>query len=390
MGLQAVPAYIAATGFQHPAVLDRNILEGIFGERTGALRAGQFTLTPGVGTRAVQVSPGRYHIVGTENAQQGGYFAWNDVGDTFLLGAAVTNPRIDTLLLRIHDDQYGSIPGSPGAYWEVVQGVAAGSPTARPDSDFNVGGSFYVPGAWARISDVRVNVGDSGPIPGGQITNAERYARHNGWTIGRSFPNWPSDPVLNDHLYEFDTGFHRWYNGSTWKQIYPWRKEVTLSVAASEINITGIPTSLRTLKINFYCRTSAALQQDNMFLRVNNVSATHAYNQLIQTNTTPAHVANDQTNNHFSIAIVPSASATAGAFGGGVIHCQNWNGSASAYPIFEWNTGTYGTTASNAYNMVGRGTYFGTGPYTSLRFFPASGNFTAGSWVTVEGWDSQA
>src|SRR5688572_17524299 len=210
MGLQAIPAYIASAGFQHPATLDRNILEKIFGGRGGATRAGEFLIYPGAGTRGISVEPGGYLLLGTENSQQGSYFAWSDAPEPFLLAAAVGNPRIDTLLLRVHDNQYGTIPGSPGAYWDVVQGVAAGSPTARPDSDFQVGGPFYTPGAWARIGDIRVNVGDIA-IPGGQITSTQRYTRHNGWTICSSGTR-PLDPVINDRIYEYDTDMRRRWN----------------------------------------------------------------------------------------------------------------------------------------------------------------------------------
>src|SRR5688500_3969327 len=163
MGLQAAPAYIGQAGFQHPVELDRNLIEAIFG-RTGVVRVGHFVVSVGVGTRAIAVSPGQAVLVGTENAQQGAYFVWSDATETFLLGAAVGNPRIDSLILRVIDPQYGSITGQPRAELEVVQGVSAASPVQRPDSDFNPGGTYYRPGAWHRLSNIRVNTTDTTSI----------------------------------------------------------------------------------------------------------------------------------------------------------------------------------------------------------------------------------
>lgn len=175
MAVQAVPGFIGQAGFQHPVELMRNINRGIW-NRSGVLKVGDFALTPGGSSLQVVVAAGRAHIVGVENATQGGYFVWSEASETKVLGAAVGNPRIDTILLRVEDGQYGTISGQPEAYVDVVQGVAAASPTARPDSDFNSGGAFYVPGAWFRLGDVRVNVGD-GVLPSGQFTHNLRYVR---------------------------------------------------------------------------------------------------------------------------------------------------------------------------------------------------------------------
>lgn len=386
MGLQAVPGYIASPGFQHPATLDRNLVEAIFGGRGGAARYGQFVVTPGVGTRAIQVSPGAYHLLGTENAQQGGYFAWSDTADTFLLAAGVGNPRIDTLLLRVHDDQYGSIPGSPGAYFDVVQGVAAASPTARPDSDFNVGGSFYVPGAWARISDNRVNVGDTS-IPGGQITNANRYARRDGWVLCASTAR-PLDPVLNDRIHETDTGIRRMWNGTFWSQVESWVNTTELASPASEINMTGIPSTFRTLDVRWSLRHVAAVDAAFILCKVNNAAVNHIYTQNIQQNVTNGPSQNNSGAVGFQVGLATGASAPAGFMGSGHMRVNGWHAPSGARPHFLWQSGAYATNATVAYNEYGQGTYNAVGPYTSLRFVMASGsNFAAGSWVKIEGWE---
>lgn len=388
MGVQAAPAYIADPTFNHPAELDRNVLEGIF-SRSGAVDPGHFELSVGVGTRAISVFAGKFIIEGTENATQGSYFVWSDAQETTLLAAAVGNPRIDSFILRVADNQYGTIGGSPQAYIDVVQGVAAGSPTARPDSDFNVGGPFYIPGGWWRLGDVRVNVADTGSIPAGQITNNYAYCRPPGSLLIIPSTKRPLVPSIGDTVAETDTGLRRYWNGSSWQMLTPYQSTVQLGSAASEINMTGIPSTLRRLDVRYGIRCAAVAQADNLLMRVNNVSSGHGYTQNIQQNVTNNPSANSQGGNHFPIGIVVGASAPAGFVGSSHIRVANWHApGGTGRPHFVWQSGAYGTTATNAYNEYGEGWYNNAGPYTSLRFFTLGGsNLEAGSWVTVEGWE---
>jgi len=387
MGVQAAPGYIADPTFNHPAELDRNILEGIF-PRSGAVDPGHFELSVGVGTRAISVFAGKFIIEGTENATQGSYHVWSDAAETTLLAAAVGNPRIDSCILRVADNQYGTIGGSPQAYIDWVQGVAAGSPTARPDSDFNVGGPFYIPGAWWRLGDVRVNVADTGSIPAGQITNNYSYCRPPGSLLLVPSTKKPVVPTLGDQVFETDTNIRRSWTGSAWQMITPYQNTIQLGSAASEINMTGIPSTLRRLDVRYGIRASVAAQAENLLMRVNNVSSGHGYTQTIQQNVTLNASANSQGGNHFPIGIVTASSAPAGFVGSSHIRIANWHAPSGARPHFIWQSGAYGTTVANAYNEYGQGWYNNAGPYTSLRFITlGGGNLEAGSWVTVEGWE---
>lgn len=385
MGLQAVPAYIASAGFQHPATLDRNLIETIFGGRQGAARSGQFSVTPGVGTRAIQVSPGGFHVLGTENAQQGGYFAWSDTADTFLLAAAVGNPRIDTLLLRIHDNQYGSIPGSPGSYFDVVQGVAAGAPTARPDSDFNVGGSFYIPGAWARIVDARVNVGDTA-IPGGQITSRRGFVRWGGWTLCSSTDR-PTDQVLGDRIYETDTGIQRHWNGSAWIQSVPWSSATTLGATTASVTISGIPTTLKTVRLTCTARQDNASVYQDLLLRVGgDTGANYRYaGNYMQDTALGGFNAIGSTSGR--LGFVCGSTVTAGQFTTAEAVFQGWNSPHANNLTAAVRSGFTGTAGGHMLTWHGTMTYHGSNAYTSLTVLPLAGSFVTGSQFVVEGWE---
>lgn len=212
MGLQTVPAYIGLSGYQHPVELDRNILEGIFG-RTGLMRIGDFTIAPTATAQQISIQAGRAFLLGAESAQQGGYVAWSDVAENKVFGPPSGSARIDSLILRVVDTQYGSDPGTPRAEWDIVAGVPAGSPTARPDSDFNTGGTFYKPGAWWRLADVRINVGDT-VIPGGQITRFLRYVRQSRSHFLALSTDTVTDMFVGDSRYDSDTLTERIWDGT--------------------------------------------------------------------------------------------------------------------------------------------------------------------------------
>jgi hypothetical protein len=218
MGLQTVPGYIGQAAYQHPVELDRNMLEGMFG-RTGLLRVGDFTIAPTGTAQQISITAGRAFLLGAESLQQGGYFVWSDNTENKVFGPPSGSARIDSLILRVVDTQYGSDPGSPRAEWDIVAGVASGSPTARPDSDFNTGGTFYKPGAWWRVADVRINPGDT-VIPGGQITRNTRYVRLPGGVAMCTSTTRPSDPALGDRIYETDTKREFIWNGTAWTWPY--------------------------------------------------------------------------------------------------------------------------------------------------------------------------
>lgn len=383
MGLQTVPAYIAQTGYQHPATLDRNLLEGLF-QRSGALRLGDFVLSVGVGTRAIAIAPGRYFVLGVENAQQGGYFAWSDATETVLL-ASTGSSRIDTILLRIYDDQYGVISGSPRAQIDVVQGVTSGSPVARPDSDFNVGGSFYVPGAWARLGDVRVNSADTGSIPAGQITTANRYVRMPGGATICGSTTRPSDPQLFDEIFETDTGLGYRYVGGEWRLIPTVLDQRTLLSDTATVTFNNIPSTIKHLRVSWRARTTNAGQANEIRMRVNNVSSADYYGShttQVGTGITGFVVTAAA---HARVGAIPGAGAQSGLFGAGHVDIPGWNnptGGATGRLAWTAQSGFW-DTASICYNETSEWLFVPNGPYTRIDMLNAA-NFLTGSQFTLE------
>src|SRR5882724_3949351 len=174
MGVQTVPLGIGQTGYQHPVELVRNLLSGLF-NKTGVLHAGDFLVTPTANAQEVSISLGKAHLLGNAaSTTQGGYYAWSDAAETKVFGVPSGNPRIDALVLRVVDTQYGSDPNTPKAMWEIVAGTPAGSPAAVLDSTFAPAGVNYRPGAWFRVADVLISPGD-GVVPLANITQNYQY-----------------------------------------------------------------------------------------------------------------------------------------------------------------------------------------------------------------------
>src|SRR4051812_9297959 len=114
MTLQTAPAYIAkqadgVTDFQHPIELMRNLLAAQSGKRSGLFRYGDFNVTTTGSGMNVNVAAGSAYLHGVESNTQGGYFAWSNASEVLTFGAASGSTRYDTILLRVADNQYGSI-----------------------------------------------------------------------------------------------------------------------------------------------------------------------------------------------------------------------------------------------------------------------------------------
>lgn len=172
MPLQIIPAY--AGGLSHPVELDRQVLQDRY-RKSGMTAVGSFAMTTVPGQMALAISKGNAFLKGTETAQQGGYFVWSDAAQNIPWPAPSAQPRIDMLVLRVIDTQYGSDPGTSRAVWEVVQGTPAASPVAPATSVLNFGNPSYKPGAVMVRGYVRVDNGDT-DLVGNTITAVNEYA----------------------------------------------------------------------------------------------------------------------------------------------------------------------------------------------------------------------
>lgn len=214
MGLQTVPAVLGSS-ISHPVQLFRNQQAAAAGRRTGAFRYNDFALTPSGSAMQLAIGAGDGFLMGTEQNTQGGYYAWSNASENIVWPAASGSPRIDSLVLRIIDTNYGTDAATPQALWEVVQGTPSGSPVQVPDINFASGGGNYRPGAWWRMANFLVPNGTTN-LAAATLTHQRKYAR-----LGRNVlclsTDMPTDAQLGDTAFLLDKpNVRAWYSGTAW------------------------------------------------------------------------------------------------------------------------------------------------------------------------------
>lgn len=163
--------------YQNLAEMDRLLIDSIasrthgvmFSSGTSASTVPDLQVTPGSG-HTVNIGVGRAVIREKTSGQtgRGSYFAHSDAVENRSLPAPGSNPFIATVIMRVYDPQYGTVT-TPGPAIEVWKGTEATSPVALTDAAIDAQANTF--GGWIRLADVRVNTGDSGAVPAGQVTD---------------------------------------------------------------------------------------------------------------------------------------------------------------------------------------------------------------------------
>lgn len=138
MTVESPVGFFNESSFDHPAAILRRAFasalgnEGVCGTADLAVTANP---TPNM---TVRVATGEAWVAGDDDANQGWYYTRVSATETVTIPTAhVTYDRIDLIVIRVYDSEYGSASaGADTAACEVVQGTPAASPVAPavPDS----------------------------------------------------------------------------------------------------------------------------------------------------------------------------------------------------------------------------------------------------------------
>lgn len=225
MGLQTKPAYIGTAGFTNPVENDRNLIEHTFG-RSGVLRYGNFDLAAVAGVMQGQIQGGSAVILGSASTQ-GAYWGYSDAQENLAWPAANgSNPRWDTLIMRVIDTQYGASGAGDQLRWEILQGTPAASPVVLTDTQINT--NFPQPGAWMRMWDVRVPAGVTN-LTTATFTRRFPYTNTNGVLLYNSaVESRPAGLYRGETLMDVSTGLRYWWNGTLWvpfhQSVFSWER----------------------------------------------------------------------------------------------------------------------------------------------------------------------
>ena len=165
----------------------------------------------------------------------------------------------------------------------------------------------------------------------------------------------------------------------------------TLTATAASITFSGIPAGLRRMRVSFQCRADNATTVQFLQMRVNgDTGSSYSYQYGLAQNA--AFVAAPGAATTSAIAgLCTAATAIAGIFASGQIELVGWDDGGTAgsgHLNYTFVTQGLGPTTATFTTVWGGGVYLNTRPFTSLTFFPQTGNFVAGTDIQLEGWPS--
>jgi hypothetical protein len=155
----------------------------------------------------------------------------------------------------------------------------------------------------------------------------------------------------------------------------------TLSSSTASITFSSLP-AFSHFTIRWHARGDAATVTQNMNMQVNGVTSSSYLSQFVDANNTTV-AGNLSLTANLLIGTLPGTSSNANYFGAGIVEI-NGAQDANYTPIVATSV-NLGNSATGIAGVFG-GATTGIGPVTSVKLYPASGNFVSGSRFSIYGW----
>lgn len=159
--------------------------------------------------------------------------------------------------------------------------------------------------------------------------------------------------------------------------------DTTLGGSAASIDLTGLPTSYAHLLVAIVGRGDTAASNVNVSLRFNNDSAANYSMQHIQGNTTTPTAAESVGQTSILCGFMAAASATAGHPGSLFISLPGYSGTTFFKQALCQVGLSLALTTTNSFVSQRMGVWASTAAINRLTLLPVSGNFIAGTRMTV-------
>jgi hypothetical protein len=162
-----------------------------------------------------------------------------------------------------------------------------------------------------------------------------------------------------------------------------------LGAPSTLITLPTIDQSYKHLELRVFGRSTAAAAVDSVTMRMNGDATGVYFGQGGQFNgsTTTAYPLGPSATS-ISVGTIPAASAVAGGFGGLAIAAPGYSGTGSFKSVIATNFLASNNTAGQAYVQFVGGAYFGgTAGITNIQLGLATGQWAAGSIVSLYGWN---
>lgn len=155
----------------------------------------------------------------------------------------------------------------------------------------------------------------------------------------------------------------------------------TLSGTAASITFSSLPAFTH-FTIRWHARGDAVTVTQNMNMQCNGITSSSYLSQFVDANNSTVAGSLSLTAN-LLIGTLPGNSSNANYFGAGVVEI-NGAQDANFTPIVATGV-NLGNSATGIAGVFG-GATTNVGPITSVKLYPASGNFVSGSRFSIYGW----
>jgi hypothetical protein len=198
-------------------------------------------------------------------------------------------------------------------------------------------------------------------------------------------------PTVGQYAYLTDGTGRTLYNGTAWvadTATSPIYSSLTRLAVASSGNVTlsGIPSTLAEVRINWSLRSDVAGSTAQLSLRVNgDASAVYSYHYFTNTTGSTTTSNNNAADTSAPIGSLPAAGGPAGMYLTGSLTFTGWSATHAHVACTFASGAAYGSGGVAGFLQTGFVEYGGAAPFTSVTFMPSTGNFTAGSEFHVIG-----
>lgn len=304
---------------------------------------------------------------------------WSSGASDFTLSIAANSSgstRTDTIVLRRSRTTWAVtatiIQGTPGA----------GAPALVRNAKGSAAGSWDIPLATVTVVNGAVTIASS------DVTNCAWYVRGGG--ISTTSTNFYQPPVGDyNMLWHHDTG-NRWVPVSgAWQVDGFWRSAQVLTVAATTITFSSIPSYFRNLRLVLLARGDAASQQYvNVKMRFNTDSGTNYDHQQIYGAASTAGAGETLADTGLLLGDMPGPTVLTGSSAAFTVDIPFyadttfWTGTISEKTLMSQ---TSGGQAGQLWRKAWSGRWRNTAAVNRIDLVAASGNFIIGTSAELIG-----
>lgn len=181
---------------------------------------------------------------------------------------------------------------------------------------------------------------------------------------------------------------------AAWRVFGSYRDKTQLASAAGSITFSGIPTYLSRIELRLTGRCDSSATATSVQVQIGGDAGTTYRHQVwfsqnqgngsVGTN----HGANSAISQSSAlIGYIPgNGTVSTSVFGTVLADVVGWDAPHSGYLTGTSQSGYLESTTNNI-NSMGNWAYVGSNSYTSIKIFPSSGNFVAGTQATIRGYE---